>query len=88
MLNCKNFKTFRYFQTFRIFQWNNETINIWSHLIGFFYFTWRQYVINVYFLPAANANAKDHTVATVCLLGLQVTLTVPPFFFIQFIFVN
>ncbi|CAG9535220.1 unnamed protein product [Cercopithifilaria johnstoni] len=54
-----------------IFQWNNETINIWSHLIGFFYFTWRQYETNVSILPSSNANAKDHIVTTVCLLGLQ-----------------
>ncbi|KAL3982868.1 hemolysin-III related family protein [Acanthocheilonema viteae] len=57
-----------------IFRWNNETINIWSHLIGFFYFTWRQYVINACFLPSVNANAKDHIVATVCLLGLQMCM--------------
>ncbi|KAK6111247.1 hemolysin-III related family protein [Brugia pahangi] len=65
-----------------IFQWNNETINIWTHLIGFFYFTWRQYAINVYLLPPANANAKDHIIATVCLLGLQICMLLSTFYHI------
>ncbi|MCP9265594.1 Progestin and adipoQ receptor family member 3 [Dirofilaria immitis] len=65
-----------------IFQWNNETINIWTHLIGFFYFTWSQYVTNVYFLPSTNANQKDHIIITACLLGLQICMLSSTFYHI------
>ncbi|EFO28021.1 hypothetical protein LOAG_00464 [Loa loa] len=65
-----------------IFQWNNETVNIWTHLIGFFYFTWRQYVINIYLLPSANANANDYVIATIFLLGLQICMLLSSFYHI------
>uniref|UniRef100_A0A0R3S1K2 Progestin and adipoQ receptor family member 3 n=1 Tax=Elaeophora elaphi TaxID=1147741 RepID=A0A0R3S1K2_9BILA len=69
-------------QYVKIFHWNNETINIWSHLIGFFYFTWRQYTINVHSLPSANGSAKDHIVAILCLLGLQICMLLSSFYHI------
>ncbi|VDK54967.1 unnamed protein product [Gongylonema pulchrum] len=60
-------------------QWNNETINIWTHLTGFFYFTWRQYVANICFLPATNAFPSDYLIVTACLLGFQVFFISPSF---------
>uniref|UniRef100_A0A8R1Y0N1 Progestin and adipoQ receptor family member 3 n=1 Tax=Onchocerca volvulus TaxID=6282 RepID=A0A8R1Y0N1_ONCVO len=63
-----------------IFQWNNETINIWTHLIGFFYFTWRQYTTNVYFLPATNANPTDYIIISACLFGLQICMLLSTFY--------
>lgn len=65
-----------------IFLWNNETINIWTHLLGFFYFTWRQYVINVQLLPATNAVTTDYVIATICLLGLQTCMLMSSFYHI------
>ncbi|VDN01276.1 unnamed protein product [Thelazia callipaeda] len=57
-----------------IFQWNNETINIWTHLIGFIYFTWSQYNANFNILPSANAYLLDHVIITICIFGLQICM--------------
>ncbi|CAD5218464.1 unnamed protein product [Bursaphelenchus okinawaensis] len=57
-----------------IFQWNNETINIWSHLIGFFYFLHMQYRVNFQVLPALNAPQMDHIVFSLSLFGSQLCM--------------
>ena len=49
--------------------WNNESINIWTHFIGFFYFTFLLLDDNFAFLPEQKAEFGDHltfTCLTVC----------------------
>ncbi|TMS38501.1 hypothetical protein L596_005215 [Steinernema carpocapsae] len=52
------------------FHWTNETINIWSHFIGFLYFTYCQVNNNFYVLPQIQATAAD----TLALFGAQVCM--------------
>uniref|UniRef100_A0AC35U671 Progestin and adipoQ receptor family member 3 n=1 Tax=Rhabditophanes sp. KR3021 TaxID=114890 RepID=A0AC35U671_9BILA len=54
-----------------IFQWNNETINIWSHLIGFLYFSWLQYDSNFNKLATFGASFQDHAIVSISILGYQ-----------------
>ncbi|MFH4978613.1 hypothetical protein AB6A40_005322 [Gnathostoma spinigerum] len=57
-----------------LFQLNNETINIWSHLLGFLYFSWCQYEVNVLWLPYIEASQVDHFVMTLSILGAQICM--------------
>uniref|UniRef100_A0A0N5AMF4 Progestin and adipoQ receptor family member 3 n=1 Tax=Syphacia muris TaxID=451379 RepID=A0A0N5AMF4_9BILA len=57
-----------------VFEWNNETINIWTHLIGFIYFSYQQYEFNKHFLPLFNASLLDHFVVTVSVFCAQICM--------------
>ncbi|CAI5448651.1 unnamed protein product [Caenorhabditis angaria] len=57
-----------------IFHINNETINIWSHLIGFIYFTYQQYDINYRLIPSLGSHKSDHLVYSLSLLGMQICM--------------
>ncbi|ETN71058.1 hypothetical protein NECAME_14380 [Necator americanus] len=54
-----------------VFHWTNETINIWSHLLGFVYFTYRQYEMNAYRIPLMGGHFQDHLVISLSLFGAQ-----------------
>ena len=51
---------------------SNETVNIWSHMLGLIYFTLLQINDNFHFLPENGADAGDHFTFTVMNLCFQV----------------
>nr|XP_006011115.1 PREDICTED: progestin and adipoQ receptor family member 3-like isoform X2 [Latimeria chalumnae] len=57
-----------------LFILSNETVNIWSHLFGFFLF----FTLGVYdmtlVLPSANASREDHVIYSICLFCFQVCM--------------
>uniref|UniRef100_A0A0M3IG14 HlyIII-domain-containing protein n=1 Tax=Ascaris lumbricoides TaxID=6252 RepID=A0A0M3IG14_ASCLU len=57
-----------------IIEWNNETINIWSHLLGFIYFSWFFYDANINSLPRFAALISDHIVVSLCIIGAQICM--------------
>uniref|UniRef100_A0A7I4YIS6 Progestin and adipoQ receptor family member 3 n=2 Tax=Haemonchus contortus TaxID=6289 RepID=A0A7I4YIS6_HAECO len=57
-----------------IFHWTNETINIWSHLLGFIYFTYCQYEMNAYRIPLMGGHFEDHLVISLSIFGSQVCM--------------
>ncbi|EYC22028.1 hypothetical protein Y032_0018g3672 [Ancylostoma ceylanicum] len=59
-----------------IFHWTNETINIWSHLLGFIYFTYCQYEMNAYRIPLLGGHFQDHLIISLSLFGAQEFLRV------------
>ncbi|GMT23916.1 hypothetical protein PFISCL1PPCAC_15213, partial [Pristionchus fissidentatus] len=59
---------------FSMFHWTNETINIWSHLLGFIYFTYCQIDRNLYSLPSIGASSTDHIVISLSLFGAQMCM--------------
>ena len=52
---------------------SNETVNIWSHMLGLIYFTLLQIDDNFHFLPENGADAGDHFTFTIMNLCFQVT---------------
>ncbi|CAJ0928892.1 unnamed protein product, partial [Mesorhabditis belari] len=52
----------------------NETINIWSHLLGFLYFTYCQLDANLRKLPLFGASRIDHYVISSSLLASQMCM--------------
>ncbi|KAF1756535.1 hypothetical protein GCK72_012988 [Caenorhabditis remanei] len=59
---------------FSAFHINNETINIWSHLLGFIYFTYQQYYTNYIVLPSVGSHKADHFVFTLSIFGMQMCM--------------
>uniref|UniRef100_A0A183BTC8 Progestin and adipoQ receptor family member 3 n=1 Tax=Globodera pallida TaxID=36090 RepID=A0A183BTC8_GLOPA len=57
-----------------IFQWNNETLNVWSHLLGFVWFSYLQNWTLFDALPAVNAPASDYWVMGVSMLCCQLCM--------------
>ncbi|PIO61311.1 hypothetical protein TELCIR_17167, partial [Teladorsagia circumcincta] len=57
-----------------VFHWTNETINIWSHLLGFIYFTYCQYEMNAYRIPLMGGHFQDHLVISLSIFGAQVCM--------------
>lgn len=57
-----------------VFLWNNESINIWSHLLGFMYFTFMQFNNQYYRLPSIGANSTDHLFSFLSIFGSQVCM--------------
>ncbi|GMS95556.1 hypothetical protein PENTCL1PPCAC_17731, partial [Pristionchus entomophagus] len=57
-----------------MFHWTNETINIWSHLLGFFYFSYCQLERNWYSLPLIGASTTEHIVVSLSLFGSQMCM--------------
>ncbi|XP_048388326.1 progestin and adipoQ receptor family member 3a isoform X3 [Stegostoma tigrinum] len=57
-----------------LFILSNETVNIWSHLLGFFLF----FSLGIYdmttVLPAASASRDDYVIYTICLFCFQVCM--------------
>lgn len=53
---------------------SNETVNIWSHLIGLFSFTVLLFLDNLSFLPATAASWGDHLTFTVMCCCFQVCM--------------
>ena len=51
---------------------SNETVNIWSHMLGLVYFTLLQINDNFHFLPENGADAGDHFTFTIMNLCFQV----------------
>ena len=57
-----------------MFTLNNETINIWTHVIGFVYFALLLIDDNILLIPQGGGNYGDHlafTVMDVCYLVSQ-----------------
>ncbi|XP_046566500.1 progestin and adipoQ receptor family member 3-like isoform X1 [Haliotis rubra] len=54
-----------------LFLWSNETINIWSHLLGFFIFLLLMLYDNIIVIPSYRGTLSDHIVVTVGLLCYQ-----------------
>lgn len=54
-----------------MFIWSNETINIWSHLGGFFIFSFLMLYDNIIEIPRNNGSLADHIIVTVGLLCYQ-----------------
>jgi predicted membrane channel-forming protein YqfA (hemolysin III family) len=60
------------FFPFSAFILSNETVNIWSHLLGLIYFTLLQFNDNLYFLPEYGGTSGDHMTFTAMNLCFQV----------------
>ncbi|CAD6195471.1 unnamed protein product [Caenorhabditis auriculariae] len=56
------------------FHWTNETVNIWSHLLGFIYFSYLQYHTSLQVLPSIGGHFSDHLVVFLSLLGSQMCM--------------
>jgi predicted membrane channel-forming protein YqfA (hemolysin III family) len=54
--------------------WNNETINIWSHLLGFVLFFFMMLYDNAVFIPGVHGSLADHIIISIGLLCYQVRL--------------
>ncbi|XP_043369149.1 progestin and adipoQ receptor family member 3 isoform X3 [Dermochelys coriacea] len=58
----------------RLFILSNETVNIWSHLLGFFLF----FTLGIYdmtsVLPSASASREDFVICSICLFCFQVCM--------------
>uniref|UniRef100_A0A8B9XAH9 Progestin and adipoQ receptor family member 3 n=1 Tax=Bos mutus grunniens TaxID=30521 RepID=A0A8B9XAH9_BOSMU len=57
-----------------LFILSNETVNIWSHLLGFFLF----FTLGIYdmtsVLPSASASREDFVICSICLFCFQVCM--------------
>ncbi|KAI6229126.1 Progestin and AdipoQ Receptor family [Aphelenchoides fujianensis] len=62
------------------FQLNNETINIWSHLLGFVYFAFMQWNTLVHVLPSIGASTTDYVVTSLSVGGSQVCMIMSTLF--------
>ena len=62
-----------------LFVLSNETINIWSHLSGLFYFLYLALYDNFVYIPERNGSFPDHMVFSALLIGFQVSLALPLF---------
>ncbi|XP_069123270.1 progestin and adipoQ receptor family member 3-like [Argopecten irradians] len=54
-----------------LFVWNNETINIWSHLMGFMVFFFLMFYDNIIVLPILKTSYTDHIIVTLGLCCYQ-----------------
>ncbi|KAL3084744.1 hypothetical protein niasHT_031629 [Heterodera trifolii] len=57
-----------------IFQWNNETVNVWSHLLGFVWFVYLQWWALNESLPSVNAPMADYWVMGTAMLCSQLCM--------------
>lgn len=54
-----------------LFYWSNESVNIWTHVIGFVIFLVLAVYDNLFLLPSYQATIWDHVVYTLCLTCFQ-----------------
>ncbi|KAJ8319171.1 hypothetical protein KUTeg_004262 [Tegillarca granosa] len=54
-----------------LFLWSNETVNIWSHLLGFFVFLFLMLYDNLIALPYLKSGYTDHLIVTIGLICYQ-----------------
>ncbi|XP_064632146.1 progestin and adipoQ receptor family member 3-like [Lineus longissimus] len=54
-----------------LFVWNNETINVWSHLLGFVLFFFIMIYDNIIFIPGIHGTLADHVIITIGLMCYQ-----------------
>ena len=57
-----------------LFVWSNETLNIWSHLLGFILFLMLMLYDNLIAIPRLKGELSDHVVTTIGLICYQVRL--------------
>ena len=50
----------------------NETVNIWTHALGFLYFSYQQWKLHNYSILELASHQDDRTVFSLVLLGYQV----------------
>lgn len=72
------------FSVYSLFVWNNETLNIWSHLIGFLVFLVLTLYDNLIAIPHLRGETIDHIYVTIALLCFQVTILALIRFLIKF----
>ena len=60
------------FDNFSLFVWTNETLNIWSHLLGFVLFFWLMLWDNAIWIPSQGGTFWDHIVLSLGMLCFQV----------------
>ena len=58
---------------FSLLMWNNETLNIWSHLLGFLLFVVLLLYDNLIAIPKLNGDLSDHIVVSLGILCYQVS---------------
>jgi len=56
-----------------MFLWTNETMNIWSHLGGFFLFLFLMLYDNIIEIPYHHGSLADHFVVTIGLICYMVS---------------
>jgi len=54
-----------------VLSWNNETVNIWSHLFGCFLFFVLMLYDNLVMIPAYGGSVSDHIIITLALMCFQ-----------------
>ena len=57
---------------YSLFIWSNETINIWSHILGFFLFFYLMIWDNITGIAQAKGTIVDHVVLSLALICFQV----------------
>lgn len=57
-----------------LFVLSNESINIWSHLVGFFFFFYLLLADNLVRIPENNGTFSDHVVLTLLLIGFMISM--------------
>ena len=55
-----------------LFVWTNETVNVWSHLLGFVFFFWLMVWDNAVWIPAVGGGSWDHVVLSIGMICFQV----------------
>jgi len=60
---------------FSLFTWSNESVNIWSHLIGFFIFLYLLIYDNVVSFPVLDCSFTDQLISSIGLCCYQVSLS-------------
>ncbi|XP_020602180.1 progestin and adipoQ receptor family member 3-like [Orbicella faveolata] len=63
-----------------LFVLSNESINIWSHLVGFLYFFYLLLVDNLVRIPDHNGTFSDHAVLTSLLIGYMISMFFSAFY--------
>lgn len=59
---------------YSLFVWSNETVNIWSHIIGFSLFFYYTIYDNTVWIPERRGSVTDHFCLTLALACFQVSL--------------
>lgn len=60
------------FSSFSLFVFSNESINVWSHLVGFFYFFCLLLFDNLVTIPESSGTTSDYVVLSLLLSGYMV----------------
>ena len=67
-----------------LFIWSNETLNIWSHLGGFFLFVLMALYDNLIILPRLGSSVYDHIILTIGLSCYTVSREIDHFSYFRY----